>query len=461
MKTMTSTVALLCTATAAFADGHITTIESGDEFRAALEAAATGGPSTIVIAGGDIQGQDSFTYAGTAPLTIIGAGQTIAMETNADVFAVSNGADLSMSNLTLAGPGGFSIENRGDLGDQTAGKGLFVDLRDDQTGTINVTLNNITVRDVANHGIHVSDCTLADECGGGSGGAGEGSAAGINLTLHAVTVDNAGNGKFDADGLRVDERGEGSITVAISGSTFTRVGADGVELDEGQAGDVISNVFATTFSANGNYCDPALMDAYLPTPNEGEFEEGAFAEADVPPAVTGSLDDSCIEREVGLYDDGSVEEFAFGLDLDDGYDIDEAGPGGILSIMSGSAVIGNLDEGIDFDEEGAGNIDATFIATNADDNRDDGFKLSEEGDGAVIGFVSSSAAIGNGGKGIVFEEADAGDLTLQITATATSGNDDGDDTGVEAVQEDNGMGALMISSSDIADGTDLDGVDLK
>ena len=459
-KTTVSTLALITAASFASADGHVATVTTEAELRAALENATSTSAPVIVIAGDNIVSDAGFTYTGTSPLTLIGTGQTISVAADEDVFAATQGADLSISNLTFEGPGGFDIQNRGDA-DGTAGKGIFVDVREDQTGDVTVDLSNVTVRGVANHGIHISDCTLADACGSGGGGAGEGSEASVHVILNNVTIDDVGNGKFDADGLRVDERGAGSIRVDITSSTFQFVGADGVELDEGQAGDVISNVTNSTFSNNGNYCDPAIMAAFLPDPDEGEFDQGAFAEADVPPAVEGSPDDLCIEREVSLFDDGSVEEFAFGLDLDDGYDIDEAGEGSIISEMFGSSIMDNLDEGIDFDEEDAGNIDVMFVGTHASGNTDDGYKFSEEGPGDTIAVTTGSSAMNNGGKGFVFDEADAGNLMADVVGSMTEKNDDSDDTGVEAVQEDEGMGELMVIASDILDGFDLDGVDQK
>ena len=39
-----------------------------------------------------------------------------------------------------------------------------------QTGTVEVYLDNVGVYGVGNHGIHISDCSLVDECGAGSGG---------------------------------------------------------------------------------------------------------------------------------------------------------------------------------------------------------------------------------------------------------------------------------------------------
>jgi len=436
-------------------------VSNGDDMGpGSLRSALTSGMSKIKIlkSVGSISIDSTLEYTGTAPLTIAGKGQTVYTANNVTLFAATQGADITIRNLSFAGPGGFDINNRGDLSGP-AGKGIFVDVRDDQTGEVKLVLNNVSVSGVANHGIHVSDCSLADDCGGGSGGGGEGSEASIKVVLNNVTVDDAGNGKFDADGLRVDERGIGSINAVIKGSTFINVGADGVELDEGNDGDVNATIKMTDFTANGNYCDPAIIGPYMPDPDEGEFDEAdAVAESDIPSSY-GSPDDSCIEREVDTYDSGFVEAFEFGIDLDDGIDIDEAGAGSLNSFMLLSTINGNLDEGVDYDEEDEGSIKAIYVGTAASENNDDGYKHSEEGEGSVYGHVMFSSATDNGGKGFVFEEEDEGNLSVKVVASQTANNDDSDDTGIEAVQEDEGTGTLKVRGSDIADGIDTDGVD--
>ena len=453
-------------AASAAASGPIL-VTNGDDsgpgsFRAALMTAAeAGSPGPIlIVTGGDIRINSTLAYNGTAPLTIYGNGQTVMTGEDVTLLAVTQGADLSISDLSFQGPGGFSIENRGDL-DGASGKGLFVDLRDDQTGVMTLTLNGVIVSGVANHGIHVSDCSLADDCGGGSGGAGEGSPASIVVRLNNVSVSDVGNGKFDADGLRVDERNEGDIHFFSRGSSFSTVGADGVELDEGQAGHVIASSVGDSFLDNGAYCDPAILDAFMPDEDEGEFEDGARAEADIPGAVEGSPDDGCFEREVELFDSGFVAEFEIGIDLDDGIDIDEAGPGDLRAIMVGALIARNLDEGMDFDEEGEGNLLVDVWRSEAHDNNDDGFKNSEEDGGNVEGLVIGVTSRDNGGKGVVYEEADGGDLMVAVEATSTANNDDSDGTGLEIVQEDAGSGALTLRASDIADGIDADGVEVE
>jgi len=401
----------------------------------------------------------TVAYQAEKALTIRGSGQTVSTTQNMTLLAVTEGADLEISDLSFEGPGGFSITNRGDLG-MDAGKGIFVDVREDQLGKVELKLRNVTVRGVANHGIHVSDCSLADDCGGGGGGGGEGSPASIAVFLQNVTVDDAGNGKFDADGLRVDDRGAGGIDFVALASTFINVGADGVELDEGNDGHVRALTIGSTFSDNGSYCDPELLEDYLPDPAEAEFDESAqVSEADIPPAVNGSPDDGCFEREVDFFDSGFVDGYEFAIDVDDGIDLDEAGNGSLAVSMIRSRIDGNLDEGVDFDEADAGGIQAKFIRSHAADNADDGFKLSEADAGSISGVAIRSTSRNNGGKGFVFEEERDGDLKVNVIRSSTSGNDDSDHTGIEVVQEDAGTGTLKVRASDIADGIDVEGVE--
>ena len=437
------------------------TQDAGDgSLRAALaEAAATGSASQIVIAtAGDIVISETLAYDGEAPVEIIGHGQRVRTDANTHLLASTNGASLAVSDLDFEGPGQFSVLNRGDTAGQSAGKGIFIDVRDDQSGVVDLSLHNVSVKGVANHGIHVSDCSLADDCGAGAGGGGEGSPASIRVRLHKVTVDGVGNGKFDADGLRVDERGEGDIHVTAKDSEFARVGADGLELDEGQAGSIHSTVLGTVFVDNGAYCDPALLGEHMPAQPEGEFDDGEVRETGIPGDVTGTPDDSCFEREVDLYDSGYVEAYEIGIDIDDGIDYDEAGPGDLNLTMVRSTISGNYDEGVDMDEAGAGSGNLYYIETLAYGNADDGFKMSEEDAGSVHGAMLGAVSRDNGGKGAVFEEEGPGDVRVSVTDTHTANNDDSDDTGLEVVQEDGGSGELVVDASRIDDGIEAEGV---
>ena len=120
----------------------------------------------------------------------------------APILQITNGADLTISNLSFDGGGG---------------KGIFVNVPDTREGVVSVRLSDVSVSGVGNHGVYVSDCTLGDDCGGG----GDGSPASIHVHLTNVLIDGVGNGKADADGVRVDDRNDGDISLSVTNSTFT------------------------------------------------------------------------------------------------------------------------------------------------------------------------------------------------------------------------------------------------
>lgn len=432
--------------------------DSGEgSLRAALEATAKqSAPGQIlVVTDGDIEISSTLTYSGTAPLAIYGNGQTVKTDVDTTLLTLSEGADLTVNGLNFRGPGGFDIKHRGN-----AGKGIFIDMRPDQTGAVTLVLEDVVVSGVAYHGVHISDCDLADDCGGGRGGKGGGSPASVIVRLNNVKISDVGNGRFDADGLRVDERSIGGIYFYAQDSEFTDVGADGVELDEGQEGSVFATALDSEFDDNGAYCDPKILEAFLPKDDEGEFEDGETAEADIPGKVTGSPDDKCFEREVELYASGSVKEYEFDIDTDDGFDIDEAGPGDIWALLVGSSARNNLDEGVDFGEEDEGGITIAAWRTLAQGNTDDGFKIVESGGGSVEALLHGVTSKDNGGKGAVFEQSDEGDINVLVERTKTANNDDSDETGLEVVQDGEGKGTLRVRASDIADGIDAENVNV-
>ena len=455
-----ASIAALALATPALADSiHVvtSTADSGaGSLRAALSAAAEAetAATVVILAEGAIMLQSGLRYEGTAPLNLFGNRTEIVTSANDTVLTISQGADLYVRNVSFEGPGSFSIENRPE---GAAGKGIFVDLRDDQEGTVRLALENVRVTGVAGHGVHVSDCSLADDCGGGEGGAGDGAPAGIEVFTAGVEIVDVGHGGFDADGLRVDERGPGDIRFTALSSRFADAGADGVELDEGQDGDVIIRVTGSAFEGNGAYCDPSLLIDRLPEVLEAAFEAGAKAEAEIPGPVTNLPDNRCVEREVDLHEDGSVASYAFAIDTDDGFDVDEAGKGSIVAVLERTGFVSNLDQGLDFDEEDAGDINLTLVGTVARDNTDVAYKASEDGKGSVIGAMISAIADGNGGAGVVLEEEDKGDVTVRAHRMRSQFNDGGE-TGLEVTQEGEGTGTLKVIDSQIAEGIAAEGV---
>ncbi|MTH96686.1 hypothetical protein [Roseibium sp. RKSG952] len=429
--------------------------------RAALEAASLlVGPGPIfVVVSEDIETKSPLTYSGRAPIAIHGIGQTVRTSENINILQLDQGADLFVAGLKFMGPGGFSVANRGDrVG--SGGKGIFIDVRKGQSGTVNLVLRDVLVTGVAYHGVHVSDCDLADACGGGSAGGGSGAPASINIELDNVEINGVGQGVFDADGIRVDERGDGDIHYRSAASKFLKVGADGVELDEGGAGSIFASVSGDAFVGNGNYCDPEVLGAAIPVPHTRSFQDGQARDADIPKPVTGSADDRCIEREVAHYPSGSVKSYAFNIDFDDGIDLDEAGAGELRVSVTDADILQNRDEGLDLDEYGEGDVILSLLRSRADGNTDDGVRVSEGNGGRITGLIYDVVASGNGDYGLRFDQAGPGDVMVDAYYVSTVGNGDGVNAGIRVAREGAGKGVLTVFGSTIEDGLDVRNVEL-
>ena len=152
----------------------------------------------------------------------------------------------------------------------------------------------------------------------------------------------------------------------------------------------------------------------------------------MPAAVTGTPDNSCIEREVELNDSGSVNEYEISLNFDDGFDIDEAGPGGLWALIVDTSVKRYHDEGLDFGEEDEGldfgeeddDLKLGVWKTEAKNNTDDGLKMVESGTGNLSALLAKLKSKDDGGKGAVFMQKDEGNFTVTVNKSRTAGNDD-------------------------------------
>lgn len=424
---------------------------AGDgSLRAALAAAAAVADGTDVIfvrTENDITLTAALEFGGVDGLEIHGQGQALRASGDFPILATSATDRLTISGLRFIGTGGYSVEDQGVAG----AAGIAMDVPDSAAGNARLRLRDVVVTGTAGPGIRVSDCGPDNACGDGAGGSGAGATAGIVVELMNVVVENAGVGRYDAAGIRINERGPGSIEFRAVNLTIEGVGADGVKLDEGQEGDVMVDVIGGGFSDNGVYCNPNLLAAFLPVLAAGEFPSGQLAPDAIPAPVTGSPDDDCFQREVGYHDDGSVAEYEFAIGTEDGFDIDESGPGSILARLSGTQMNGNVDDGFEFDEDGPGDLEAAFVGIFAADNIDDALNMTEAGPGDVFGTISASDFIGNGGAGVVYQEAGRGDLQVVLFRSASVGNDGGG-LGVTASQDGDGDGVVYVIDTEIADG---------
>lgn len=378
------------------------------------EALASGATNIFIVPSvGNITIDSTLDYAGTAPLSIEGRGQTVTASGDFTVLQSSNGGNLKIKRVNFSGTAGYSFANQG------TGKGIFIQVPTDRAGIVRLELESVRVTGVANHGIHISDCELGDACGSGGGGGGDGSPASIQGILNRVVVNDAGNGKFDADGVRFDERNVGDIILQVSSSEFSDVGADGIELDEGQGGDIFVEASNSFFDSNGAYC------LGVPEPLD--------------------VNEPCVED-----DDGELV-----LDLDDGFDIDEAGDGSILGSFDSLFVMSNLDEGLDFDEEDNGGMDLEYRFIFGENNGDEAIKMSAAGAGDVIAEMRFVNALMNGNDGIEAEVEDGdGEVHLDFRNGTSRGND-GD--GIQASQEN----TTNPGTQKLRGFTDVDSLDLE
>jgi hypothetical protein len=406
---------VFATASAVAAPALVT--NGNDEGPGSLRAALESGANEIVITGSvrTIETESTLEYTGREPLIIRGGKATIQPSGDFTVLAITEGADLTVSNLSIAGIGGFDVENQG-VGQ---GKGIFVDVfgaEVPRSDTVKVVLRNVNVFDVAYHGVHISDCSGGDACGSGQSGDGNGTDASIRLVLKGVKVDGVGYGVFDADGVRVDERGDGDIVAKITRSKFLNVGADGVELDESGDGNVKVSMRNSSFNFNGGYCAP--IDPNLPDP----------------------ADPLCVED-----DDGELV-----LDLDDGIDIDEGDGGSVWVKARNIKLLENLDEGFDFDEAGDGDIDLDLVRIRGDMNSDEAIKASEEDAGDIEADLRAIRVTDTqNNDGIELEETGDGDMFAALRAVRATGSGDG--SGVEIVQLGGGELEVSVKGSVITD----------
>lgn len=383
-----------------------------------LRAALASGATEVVIkpAVGTITLKSPLWYTGVKALTIKGSGQTIEGFGlgEASMLTLTKGADLKISNLTFDAGGGDEDGPWERLVNEGGGRAIYVDVPANATGVVRLDLQDVTVLGTGNHGVHVSDCLLeaedggddADACGDGNTGEGEGSDASIHVFLRNVLVQQSGFGTQDADGVRIDERGYGDIRLWARTSTFDRVGADGIELDEGGYGDVHVDVRYVDFTQNGEYC---LINEFIPG-------------------------DDCD-------DDGDP-------DVDDGFDIDEAGPGSILGQVRDSSVIENYDEGLDFDEAGMGGTNLKFVNITSIDNVDEGIKVSE------LDYGDNRAWLNNVHETGDFEFEEIGDGSTSIAVFNTWVGDD-----FKFVEENAGTVTLFLHDTEIVDKLEIEAVD--
>jgi len=433
--------------------------------QAALDAAVSTGGTVIVR--GTIKLDVPLTYVGDQDLTILGWRGARIVGPAAKIDAPSRssvrvGEETVGDGLQILGSPDLQIRNV-DFEDQS-GHGIYFELTDDATGTVNFDFRRVSFRDQGLSGMWVEDQA------GGSEAVPDpiNSSASIHLQLRNVAVTGTGFAEdkaqscreiedeaegcpwADFDGMRVNEGGNGGLTFDLANVDFSHNAGDGIELDETDGGNAQGTVVRSSFNRNG-------------------------------------------------------EQPQYPIDVEDGFDIDEVGGGGVNLVMRNVEVNDNVDEGVDLDENGGGSVEFTarrLVATgNVDENikiteseddptgagnivldlvrvtadgsldsrgarfeefgggsvlgsirnstfsgntEDDGLRIDEEARGSVDVSLRGVTASDNGGQGFQVTENEGGNMALRIVASVFAGNDN---TAVELEEEDGGGHDVQVRGS--------------
>lgn len=286
-------------------------------------------------------------------------------------FTGAQGLSIDGNHATLdgtsAGAAAFMVTGGGHLRvsdllvRNAPAEGIHVEVPDNATGTIQLVFSGVEIAGNGGHGLLVNDQDDPDDVDSEGG-----SAASLAVTIIDSRFHDNGYTVSDRDGIRINEGGDGQIDFTIRHSRADDNAADGIELDERGQGNVSIDVFRTRITRNGVF-DP--------------------------------------------------------LDLDDGFDIDEAGAGSILGQVVSSSANQNYEEGLDFNENGPGDLRVDLRDVEANGNREEGIDYEEDDDvaggGHLVAVMERVTTIGNGADGgdggLKIREKGEGDLDVTLT----------------------------------------------
>lgn len=219
---------------------------------------------------------------------------------------------LSAGNAAFVADGGSDLGIRNLVVRGAAGSGIAVLVPASRSGRVTLELDQVVAERNGHHGIVVNDqaAYFSDPFTVAS----DGSEASITVRVRDSRFIGNGNGGLDYDGLRVNEGGPGSLEAVIRSTHAEGNGGDGVELDERDDGDAVIAIERTDLLANG---------------------------------------------------------FHSTKDLEDGFDVDEYGPGHLRGRLVEVTASRNAQKGVDLTEEGAGELRVTRDRVVAEGNPDD------------------------------------------------------------------------------------------
>ena len=276
-------------------------------------------------------------------------------------------ASAAGGSAFVANSTGGDLELSGLTVHAAAGAGVQVNVLPAATGVVRIVLMDVDITDNAGHGFLVNDQTDPLSLDA------NGSDASVDVEIAGSRFLRNGFSASDRDGIRINEGGPGDLTFAIRNSVADGNAADGIELDERGGGNVVIDVFRARVTRNGIF-DPE--------------------------------------------------------DLDDGFDIDEAGDGSILGQIVSSSANHNFEEGLDINENDAGDLRVDLVDVDASYNREEGIDCEEDDDvaggGDLVTVMDGVRTIGNGADGgdggLKIREKGAGDLDVSLANVIASQN---------------------------------------
>jgi uncharacterized alkaline shock family protein YloU len=334
--------------------------------------------------------QDLAINANHATLDGAGAGGT--------AFTASGGGNLAIVGLTVR---------------NASGQGIQVDVPAGATGEIVVTLTDVLLANNAGHGLLVDDQVNDSD-------------ASVQVTVVDSRFLGNGYSVSDRDGIRVNEGGVGHLSFVARNSRSDDNAADGIELDERGDGNVIVDVYRAQVTRNGKF-DPADLDDGF----------------DIDEAGPGSIV-------------GQVVSSSANHNFEEGLDFNENDAGDLRVDLTDVEASHNREEGIDYEEDddfaGGGDLvtvmDRIQTFSNGADGGDGGLKIREKGVGDLDVTLSNILSSQNLMSGIHVRETEAGDARVRIDMAVTNGNtaDSGPGHGIELREGSSGVIALATAS---------------
>lgn len=428
---------------AAFAAGCTDAIPTGTD--AGFEFAPAVGGSQIVVTNNNDAGAGSFRDAivqANADATIgsirfaqgVGTVQLLSTVTytgaqnlRIDGFgAVLDGAGVATD--AFASTGGGDLELRGITVRNAPEDGVWVEIPAGATGVVSIRLHEVTIRDNGRFGLHVDD-----RIGGEPGGSDSDAGISLDISFSHIINNNADLtvGVVDFDGVRVDEGGNGDIDARVTHSVFTDNRADGLELDEADSGNAILFVRQSSFEDNGDQVQ-VPPDAE-PDPEDG-FDVDEAGPGDLHLDVAQTVSRRNIDDGIDLDEDGEGTIFARINQVDASGnhndclvftedEFNQVGAGGVHVIANAVNATG-CERGIDSDEWGDGDIRVHVTGSHFDGNASDGIRFEEEGAGSVYFTANSSSLDGNGDEGLQVAELVDGSIYVTFVNSTMDGNAD-------------------------------------